>query len=184
MPSLLPKGVNRSRPFQNIGLDYLDPLRHKDAYNTTSKVWVSLFTYMSTRATLTTLDHFWTVWLTDYLNALAQRITSRIRQGKSTPRRSSVGAVVLVADKQLPRGQWNIAVITELTRDSQGVVRSATVRLPNGNHVQRSINHLYPLEIDTQRATHEDSQDTPTDTLRSRPSRIQPPESPSPLTPI
>ncbi|XGW04223.1 hypothetical protein V3C99_015406 [Haemonchus contortus] len=50
MPSLPPERVRRSRPFQNIGLDYLGPLRYKDTTTTSSKVWISLFTCMATRA--------------------------------------------------------------------------------------------------------------------------------------
>ncbi|KAK6009932.1 hypothetical protein OSTOST_25109, partial [Ostertagia ostertagi] len=117
-------------------------------------------------STLSVLDHFWNIWSTDYLNAVAQRHTVRIRQGRSTSREPQVGEVVLLADKQLPRGQWTLAVITQLSYTSDRVPRSATIRLPNGNHVKRSINHLYPLEIS---ATQH-----PPDTTRSQPSRIQP----------
>uniref|UniRef100_A0A7I4XR97 Integrase_H2C2 domain-containing protein n=1 Tax=Haemonchus contortus TaxID=6289 RepID=A0A7I4XR97_HAECO len=42
MPSLPPERVRRSRPFQNIGLDYLGPLRYKDTTTTSSKKWISL----------------------------------------------------------------------------------------------------------------------------------------------
>ncbi|EYB84716.1 hypothetical protein Y032_0311g2141 [Ancylostoma ceylanicum] len=49
-PDLPPKRVTRSRPFQNIGLDYFGPISVRSFQNTKSKVWVSLFTCMSTRA--------------------------------------------------------------------------------------------------------------------------------------
>ncbi|XGW03194.1 hypothetical protein V3C99_014862 [Haemonchus contortus] len=302
MPSLPKERVNRSRPFQNIGLDYFGPLRYKDTSVTTSKIWISLFTCMTTRAihleivmdnsthefllafrrfvarrgtpeyilsdnattfcaaksvlqqllssrtatcriqwkfitplspwkggfyerlvglvksslkksigryslplqhlhtilleieavlnsrpltsiadTISSptilrpidflapqvnlhlptpeipyfyysqpdlaewyrsmsdvLDHFWNAWATDYLSAVAQRHTSTINQGKSTPKLPSVGEVVLVNDKQQPRPQWNLAVITEVSRDQHNIIRAATVRLPNGNHLKRS----------------------------------------------
>ncbi|XGW33956.1 hypothetical protein V3C99_018025 [Haemonchus contortus] len=312
MPSLPPERVRRSRPFQNIGLDYFGPLRYKDTTTTSSKVWISLFTCMATRAihleivmdnstqeflcalrrfiarrgvptfilsdnattfcaadntlqelistysssrhiqwkfitplspwkggfyerlvglvkssfcksigrSLLPLSQFHTIIceieaiinsrpiasisdttssptilrpidfispqahlqleLTDttryeqsqhqldYLNAIAQRHTSRVRQERTTTREPRVGEVVLLADKQLPRGQWTPAVITYINYNHDHVPRSATIRLPNGNHVKRSINHLYPLELS--------AAESPSDTVieKSTPPRIQP----------
>uniref|UniRef100_A0A7I4YY06 Integrase catalytic domain-containing protein n=1 Tax=Haemonchus contortus TaxID=6289 RepID=A0A7I4YY06_HAECO len=120
------------------------------------------------QSTLSVLDHFWNIWSQDYLNAIAQRHTSRVHQGRTTTREPCVGEVVLLADKQLPRGQWTPAVITYINYNHDRVPRSATIRLPNGNHVKRSINHLYPLEFS--------AAESPSDTVieKSTPPRIQP----------
>uniref|UniRef100_A0A7I4YA28 Integrase catalytic domain-containing protein n=2 Tax=Haemonchus contortus TaxID=6289 RepID=A0A7I4YA28_HAECO len=120
------------------------------------------------QSTLSVLDHFWNIWSQDYLNAIAQRHTSRVRQGRTTTREPRVGEVVLLADKQLPRGQWTPAVITYINYNHDRVPRSATIRLPNGNHIKRSINHLYPLELS--------AAESPSDTVieKSTPPRIQP----------
>ncbi|KAK5967304.1 Integrase catalytic domain-containing protein, partial [Trichostrongylus colubriformis] len=50
IPSLPKERVTRSRPFQNIGLDYLGPLRYKDSFNVSAKIWICLITCMATRA--------------------------------------------------------------------------------------------------------------------------------------
>ena len=42
--------TSHSRVFQHIGLDYLGPLYTKDASNTHIKVWINLYTCMTTRA--------------------------------------------------------------------------------------------------------------------------------------
>lgn len=48
MPPLPPERTRRSRPFQNIGLDYLGP--HACSGTATGKVWTCLLTCMTTRA--------------------------------------------------------------------------------------------------------------------------------------
>nr|CDJ91477.1 Putative tick transposon [Haemonchus contortus] len=120
------------------------------------------------QSTLSVLDHFWNIWSQDYLIAIAQRHTTRVRQGRTTIREARVGEVVLLADKQLPRGQWTPAVITYLYYTRDRVPRGAIIRLPNGSHVKRSIKHLYPLELSAA------EQPTDTVTAKSTSSRIPP----------
>ncbi|KAK6731725.1 hypothetical protein RB195_007910 [Necator americanus] len=50
MPSLPEERVKRSRPFQNVGLDYLGPIYYRDTNGIRSKVWICLITCMATRA--------------------------------------------------------------------------------------------------------------------------------------
>ncbi|KHJ85116.1 hypothetical protein OESDEN_15163 [Oesophagostomum dentatum] len=99
------------------------------------------------KETIKVLDRFWDIWYRDYLSAIVKRHQSRIRQGRSSPLAPQVSDVVLVTDKNVPRGQWHLGVITEVKRDKDGTVRSAVVRMPNGKSLSRSPNHLYPLEI-------------------------------------
>lgn len=49
-PDLPPERVNPSRPFANSGLDYFGPIVVRAGNDQERKVWVSLFTCMSTRA--------------------------------------------------------------------------------------------------------------------------------------
>ncbi|XGW30030.1 hypothetical protein V3C99_009221 [Haemonchus contortus] len=51
MPNPPDEGVTKSRPLQNIGLDYLGLLRYRDTFTTSAKIWICLFTCMATRAT-------------------------------------------------------------------------------------------------------------------------------------
>ncbi|KAK6744354.1 hypothetical protein RB195_011201 [Necator americanus] len=57
MPSLPPERVNRSRPFQKVGLDYLGPLYYRDQLHSQAKIWICLFTCMATRAVHLELVH-------------------------------------------------------------------------------------------------------------------------------
>ncbi|KAK6728683.1 hypothetical protein RB195_005995 [Necator americanus] len=59
----------------------------------------------------------------------------------------NVGDVVLIADKNVPRGQWPLVIITTIHRSKTNIPRSATVRTANDHELQRSINQLHPLEI-------------------------------------
>ncbi|EPB65420.1 hypothetical protein ANCCEY_15517, partial [Ancylostoma ceylanicum] len=78
--------------------------------------------------TLLVLEKFWTVWHRDYLSALAERHQRRISQGRSTPLAPRVGHIVIMADDNLPRGRWPLAIIVELHSDRNNTVRTATVR--------------------------------------------------------
>ncbi|KAL6727694.1 hypothetical protein Aduo_009548 [Ancylostoma duodenale] len=122
------------------------------------------------RGTISTLDRFWNIWYKDYLSTIADRHQKRIRQGRSTPVIPQVSDVVLVADSKVPRGQWPLGVITALGYDRSKVPRSATVRMPNGRELTRSLNHLYPLEI-----TAFEDQPEPKECETQLPTRVQPP---------
>ncbi|KHJ86132.1 hypothetical protein OESDEN_14127 [Oesophagostomum dentatum] len=122
------------------------------------------------KETIKVLDRFWEIWYRDYLSAIAERHQSRIRQGRSSPRTPQVSDVVLVADKNVPRGQWHLGVITEVRSDKNGIPRSAVVRMSNGKLLSRSLNHLYPLEI-----TAADQSTRPQRRTSLSPTRVQPP---------
>ncbi|XGW18756.1 hypothetical protein V3C99_002953 [Haemonchus contortus] len=50
MPTLPKQRTSRSRPFQNVGIDYLGPLSYRSVYSAINKVWICLITCMATRA--------------------------------------------------------------------------------------------------------------------------------------
>ncbi|KIH64373.1 integrase core domain protein [Ancylostoma duodenale] len=120
--------------------------------------------------TVSVLNRFWNIWYKDYLSAIADRHQKRIRQGRSTPVTPQVSDIVLVADKNVPRGQWPLGVITALRCDSKKIPRSATVRMSNGRELSRSLNHLYPLEI-----TAFEDQTESVECEKRLPTRVQPP---------
>ncbi|KAL6740660.1 hypothetical protein Aduo_013999 [Ancylostoma duodenale] len=122
------------------------------------------------RGTISALNQFWNIWYRDYLSLLADRHQKHIRQGRSSPVIPKVSDVVLVSEKNVPRGQWPLGVITALQCNRQKVPRSATVRMPNGRELVRSLNQLYPLEI-----TAEEDQAEPKESGNVIPTRIQPP---------
>ena len=60
-----------------------------------------------------------------------------------------VGDVVLVHD-DTPRTSWKMAVIEELIRGNNGLVRAANIRTPTSK-TNRPVMKLVPLEIRTLR---------------------------------
>ena len=55
-----------------------------------------------------------------------------------------VDDVVLVIEEGTPKGQWKTAVITEVKHSSDGIIRSAKVRM-NGKLYDRPLVSLFPL---------------------------------------
>ncbi|KHJ96848.1 hypothetical protein OESDEN_03181 [Oesophagostomum dentatum] len=125
------------------------------------------------KQTIKVLDRFWNTWYSDYLAALADRHQKRIKQSRSAPQFPKVSDVVLVAEKNVPRGNWPLGVIVDITYDSLKRPRSATVRMPNGRQHKRSINHLYPLELTADESPTE-SVESKSRSRSSSPTRIQP----------
>ena len=69
-------------------------------------------------------DLFWSRWRKQYLPLL------QTRQRWFHPRRSlKVNDLVLVVDNLLPRNQWNVGRVCDVTTDSKGHVRSARLKV-------------------------------------------------------
>ncbi|VDO82713.1 unnamed protein product [Heligmosomoides polygyrus] len=75
----------------------------------------------------------------------------------------------MLVDETQSRGQWELGIIAQLHRGEDDMVRSATVRRPNGTTIKRSINMLILLEltvtddfIETLRSENEESNPSPT----------------------
>ena len=60
--------------------------------------------------------------------------------------KTKIGTVVLI-EKNLPRALWRIGKIESLVRNQDGQFRSAKILLPSGTILERSVKHVYPLEI-------------------------------------
>ncbi|VDO85465.1 unnamed protein product [Heligmosomoides polygyrus] len=105
------------------------------------------------RQSIRVLDSFWDIWHQDYLSALRERHQQGARRQRSANITPHEGQVVLMADDKLPRGQWPLRVITQIHAGLDGAARSASVRNSAGRVLQRSISHLYPLEISEPKAS-------------------------------
>ena len=66
---------------------------------------------------------FWKRWISEYLPTLQER-----KKWNEAKENLKVGDVVLLADKNFPRGQWPLARIIEVFPSEDGLVRSARVR--------------------------------------------------------
>uniref|UniRef100_W6NUL9 Integrase catalytic domain-containing protein n=1 Tax=Haemonchus contortus TaxID=6289 RepID=W6NUL9_HAECO len=104
------------------------------------------------KATNDVLNRFWNRWSEEYLTSLREQYRRTHPHPrcttKSLPKKNDV---VLIQDKKLERGQWQIGQIESSTDDYQ---RSANVRLPSKRIITRPINLLCKLEIcDSQNKT-------------------------------
>ena len=103
---------------------------------------------------------FWRRWSNEYLPTLMER-----RKWRMPKENIKAGDLVLLADKNYPRGEWPIARVVEAVVSSDGFVRAARVRTAStvATHVKRQrrgelkassvvltrpITSLCPLEMD------------------------------------
>ncbi|KAK3713707.1 hypothetical protein QZH41_008034 [Actinostola sp. cb2023] len=77
------------------------------------------------------------------MRALRER--HQIKQG-CRENRLAVGDVVIVKSEERNRNHWPLAIVTELYTGRDGVVHAAKLRKGKG-HIERAIQHLYPLEL-------------------------------------
>ena len=87
------------------------------------------------------LKQFWKRWKLEYLTSLREFYKTT---GNNT-QRVQIGDVVLVHD-DVPRVNWQLAVIEDVVRGSDGMIRAAHIRTKNGR-TNRPIARLYPLEV-------------------------------------
>ena len=85
-------------------------------------------------------NEFWQRWTKEYLQTLQER------QKWLHPKPNfKVGDLVLVTEKNVPRGQWPKGLIEQTFPDSEGKVRQVTVRTANAVY-RRDIRKLCLLE--------------------------------------
>ena len=90
------------------------------------------------------LQHFWNRWKCKYLTSLWETHTAN-GSNKETIR---VGDIVIVHD-DVPRNKWRLAIVKELQRGQDNLVRAAYIQTTTGV-TSRPITKLYPLEINVE----------------------------------
>ena len=90
-------------------------------------------------------DQFWGRWRAEYIQTLSKRHKWKTR--KACLR---AGDVVLLRDKQVPRNEWPMGIVAHAKVSSDGLVRSATIRLPplrggSPRSMERAISDLVLL---------------------------------------
>nr|CRZ25999.1 Bm10981 [Brugia malayi] len=90
-------------------------------------------------------DKFGEKWQTQYLQTLRDRKQRENKGHAQTKRIPQVGEIVLRTGA-VPRGCWPLARITKLVVQA-GNIRAAQLKMSNGHIWERSLNHLYPLEL-------------------------------------
>ena len=119
----------------------------------TSKLLTHRMTYLNR-----TLNQFWSRWKKEYL--LELREAHRVYTSYSSARECvQTGDVVVIHNDIKRQNFWNIGKIEELIIGRDGEVRTARVRVYNGqgkSHLlNRPVQKLYPIEVNDQYAESE-----------------------------
>uniref|UniRef100_A0A7E4VY60 DUF5641 domain-containing protein n=1 Tax=Panagrellus redivivus TaxID=6233 RepID=A0A7E4VY60_PANRE len=97
----------------------------------------------------TNLSRFWLIWRRAYLTELRERENRQHRsQQLNVDRRPRIDEVVIIEDIDKPRHDWTTGRIIEIIDSNDGQCRSARIKTTKGTIINRSVKHLYPLEID------------------------------------
>lgn len=88
-------------------------------------------------------DDMWKRWTKEYLRGLRERHNLK-HDGKGIT--LVVGDVVMIHSEDRNRGKWPLGIIEEMYTGRDGVIRGAKLRAGAG-HIERPVNHLYPLEL-------------------------------------
>ena len=96
------------------------------------------------RTTLYT--HFLQRFQREYLTLLRETHVYQSKKQQASHNIIRIGDVVLVADTDMPKHRWPLAVVETLIHGSDNLCRAAVVRTANG-HTTRSLIKLYPLEL-------------------------------------
>ena len=99
------------------------------------------------------LQRFWRRWRHEYLTSLREYHRST-GDNKQTSKR---GDVVLVHDDG-PRSSWRLAVVEDLIKGGDDLIRAAKIRTSTG-HTNKPICKLYPLELSTSKSTSKETSD-------------------------
>lgn len=110
------------------------------------------------------IQSFWKRWKHEYLTSLREFH----KASGTNQQRVKEGEIVLIHD-DAPRVNWRLAVIENLVRAKDGLIRAAEVRTSTGR-TNRPISRLYPLEVSSSEKTDQ----TPKQTEESQ--SVQPEE--------
>ena len=87
-------------------------------------------------------NHYWKRWLREYLPSLQVR-----HKWQQSQRNLQTGAIVLIADDNVPRNQWVLGRVINVFPGADGLVRSVEVRA-KGTTFKRPVTKICLLEAD------------------------------------
>ena len=85
----------------------------------------------------------WNRWTREYIRSLRERHRLTSEEETSYPK---VGEVVIIKDDQKPRNVWKLAIVTQLIMGADGVIRAVRLKTQN-RHLERAVQHLFPLML-------------------------------------
>ena len=87
-------------------------------------------------------DQFWNKWSKEYLAEQQQRkVWDKQRED------FKVNDIVLLADSNMPRSQWPLAIITKIFAGRDNLIREVELKTES-SRLRRPINKLVKLEAD------------------------------------
>ena len=95
------------------------------------------------KSLLKTKDALWRWWTGEYLPSLRERHRLKHGDKKYT---LAVGDVVIIQSPERNRNCWPLGIVEQLIEGRDGVVQGARLRA-GPSHLERPIQHLYPLEL-------------------------------------
>uniref|UniRef100_A0A1I7RUL0 Integrase catalytic domain-containing protein n=1 Tax=Bursaphelenchus xylophilus TaxID=6326 RepID=A0A1I7RUL0_BURXY len=106
------------------------------------------------------LDKFWKKFRSEYLPILRSH-QQKFAQSKTALVEPQIGALVILEEENVPRGEWNLGIVTKLPRSQDGQIRRAEVKMINdGRTYLRPLCQIYPTEAEL-RLRRETQQPTP-----------------------
>ena len=127
----------------------------------------------SWKASMSTLDYFWSIWERDYLLLLRQRSMVRThRQHGTVNTVPHIGDIVIVQDSDQPRANWKVGRVTEVIHSRDDLIRSARILMPTKRIITRPLSHLYPLEVSCTQPPDTPDPPPPPTASSSRPARL------------
>ena len=93
----------------------------------------------------------WNSWTREYIRAFRKRHASNTGNKPDTPQ---VREVVIIKGEEKNRGKWKLEIVEYLIAGRDGLVRAAILHARK-SHLERPVQHLYPLQLSCDRATKE-----------------------------
>jgi len=90
--------------------------------------------------------HFKQRFQKEYLSLLREIHSHQMKKSHAAENAVQVGDVVLIADNDAPRHQWELGVVEKLLTGSDHLCRAVALRTSKG-HTTRSLVKLYPVEL-------------------------------------
>ncbi|XP_028404020.1 uncharacterized protein LOC114526635 [Dendronephthya gigantea] len=102
-------------------------------------------------------DMMWRRWTNEYVRGLRERHNLKHNNKRFSLK---VGDVVIIRADERNRNKWKLGIVEDLIAGRDGVVRVAKLRAGK-SHLERAIQHLYPLELscDITKPEKEDDRD-------------------------
>ncbi|KAK3727323.1 hypothetical protein QZH41_006278 [Actinostola sp. cb2023] len=92
-------------------------------------------------------EAMWNRWTKEYVRHLRERHSAKATGQGTAP---VIGDVVIVKSDEKNRGRWKLGVVEQLITGRDGIVRGAKIRVGK-RHLERAVQHLYPLELSCDR---------------------------------